>query len=170
MTDFKFKDMELTFPISVFISLNNYLGVINIYFWIFFIGFAITILTQLKHNAFAMAFYGVFLILYGIYLFLLKNPKLLLYPDKVVFVNHGLGKPKTLTWQDCIFDTDYRKDNINGKDTIMLYLLSQNDKGEKYRFCMLNLNAICFNDKQFSIDEHLEIFKAVKNGDFKVEN
>ncbi|UYZ77684.1 hypothetical protein LP115_10500 [Moraxella bovis] len=52
-------------------------------------------------------------------------------------------------------------------DTIILYLLSQNNKGKKYRFCVLNLNAICFNDKQFSMDEHLEIFKAIKNGEFK---
>lgn len=168
--NFQFKNAELTFPISVFISFKNYIKVLNIYFWIFVISLTITILTQLKYNFYALCAFIFLLIFYGFFIFLFQKPKLLLYPDKVILVNHGLGEPKTLAWQDCVFDTDHCIDGMNDMDTIILYLLSQNDKGEKYRFCVLNLNTIRFNDKQFSMEEHLEIFKEIKNSNFKAEN
>ncbi|AWY20970.1 hypothetical protein DQF64_11075 [Moraxella bovis] len=74
MTDFKFKNMELTFPISVFISFKNYIKVLNIYFWIFVISLTITILTQLKYNFYALCTFIFLLIFYGFLYFYFKNP------------------------------------------------------------------------------------------------
>lgn len=112
--------------------------------------------------------YTIVLIYYGIYLLLIQIPKFVLYPDKVVLVNHGIKKSKTLYWQDCLFEIEKSKSiNSNNKETMMLYLLSKNDQGQQYRFCVLNLNAIRFNDKQFGVDEHLAIFQKIKNGEFQ---
>lgn len=163
LKNFEFKDTQLTFPIGVFISHNQ----TNIYFWIFIFSIIITIFAQLKYSIFALSIW-IFLIYHSFYMWLSKKPKLVLYPDKIVLTNHGLTKPKIFAWQDCIFEIEKTKSiNSNNKETMMLYLLSKNDQGQQYRFCVLNLNAIRFNDKQFGVDEHLAIFQKIKNGEFQ---
>lgn len=165
--NFQFKNTQLTFPICVFISLKNYQKQIKTYYWVFFIGLSFTLLIQFKQNPFSILIYAIMLIGYGIYLLRIKKPKLVLYPDKIVLTNHGLTKPKIFAWQDCIFEIEKTKGSINKTDTVLLYLISKNDQGQKHRFCVLNLNAIRFNDKQFGVDEHLAIFQKIKNGEFQ---
>lgn len=95
--------------------------------------------------------------------FLYKKPRFIIYPDKLLFTEHGLIKPKELSWQNCILLPTYNKHHATGKEIPILHFGYKNTNDEMERFAYLNLAYIRFDNEHFDKDDTLKFFEQIKS-------
>lgn len=93
--------------------------------------------------------------------FLYQKPRFLIYADRLVVVEHGMLKPKTLYWKDCTLHTTYRKHTDTGKEIPLLHFLHRIDGGDMGRFSVLNLAFLCFEHHHFDVNHTLKFFEKI---------
>lgn len=161
MTDFKFKDKTFDFPISVYRNYHFNKKTQVIFIIIIGIGFIITTLFALMIEKYwGMMVYLLLVIAFYIAILMSKNTLMVIYPKKVVFKNFGIGKPKTLNWQDCQLENTTLKRDF-GEIPLLNFLSKRND-GKMERIFYLVLNNVRFDNEHFDKDDTLKFFEKVK--------
>lgn len=94
---------------------------------------------------------------------LYKKPRFIIYPDKLIFTEHGFIKPKELYWKDCTLYPAFHKNTANGQEIPLLHFLYKNNNGEMERFSWLGLKHIRFNEHHFDKDDTLKFFENIKS-------
>lgn len=161
MQAFQFKDKTFEFPIEVYVYYPKQL---IIFLSVILMLFCTTVLTVSVINA---HLFGILIVLFFVVIittlaFLYKKPRFIIYPDKLVFTEHGLIKPKELSWQDCILHATFDKHHATKKEIALLYFYYQDNKNEMQRFACLNLNNIRFDGCHFDKDDTLKFFEQIK--------
>lgn len=160
MQTFQFKDKTFEFPIGVYIYFGRLGLIANVLLPLVILFF---IINAFINKDMFTAIFGIFIIiLFGIMIFLTNKPRLILHPNKIVFVEHGLIKPKELFWQDCILHATFDKHHATKKEIALLHFCYQDNKNEMQRFACLNLNNIRFDDCHFDKDDTLKFFEHIK--------
>lgn len=160
MQSFQFKDKAFNFPIEVYLYLPKKLMIfISIITILFFI---VVLEVSIKNSH----LFGVLIVLFVVVIlttlaFLYKKPRFIIYPDKLVFTEHGLIN-KELYWKDCILYPTYNKHHSTGKEIPILHFGYKNTNDEMERFAYLNLAYIRFDNEHFDKDDTLKFFEQVK--------
>ncbi|WP_066802191.1 hypothetical protein [Moraxella oblonga] len=161
MTDFKFKDKTFNFPIFVYRNHHFNKKTQVIFIIIMVIGFIITTLFALMIEKYwGMMVYLFLVIAFYVTVLMSKNPLMVIYPQKVVFKNFGIGKPKTLDWQDCQLEIATLKRDF-GEIPLLNFLSKRND-GKMERIFYVVLNNIRFENEHFDKNNSLKFFEKIK--------
>ena len=159
MSTFTFDGKTFEFPIGVYV----YFGRIGLIFAVFFLlislFFAIT--GFIGKNMFGMIFGFVIFILFGVMAFLYQKPRLILYPDKIAFVEHGLIKPRYLSYEACKLHFHEVKHHGSGKLIYTLAFIYQDEKGDWQQFAKMNATYIRLNEHYFDTKTTLAFFEQL---------
>lgn len=157
MNTFTFDGKTFEFPIGVYV----YFGRIGLIFAVFFLlislFFAIT--GFIGKNMFGAIFGIVIFILFGVMAFLYQKPRLILYPDKIAFVEHGLIKPRYLSYEACKLHFHEVKHHGSGK--LILAFIYQDEKGDWQQFAKMNATYIRLNEHYFDTKTTLAFFEQL---------
>ena len=159
MSTFTFDGKNFEFPIGVYV----YFGRIGLIFAVFFLlislFFAIT--GFIGKNMFGAIFGIVIFILFGVMAFLYQKPRLILYPDKIAFVEHGLIKPRYLSYEACKLHFHEVKHHGSGKLIYTLAFIYQDEKGDWQQFAKMNATYIRLNEHYFDTKTTLAFFEQL---------
>lgn len=146
MNTFTFDGKTFEFPIGVYV----YFGRIGLIFAVFFplisLFFAIT------------GFIGKNMLWY---LALSYLSWLILYPDKIAFVEHGLIKPRYLSYEACKLHFHEVKHHGSGKLIYTLAFIYQDEKGDWQQFAKMNATYIRLNKHYFDTKTTLVFFEQL---------
>ncbi|STZ08185.1 Uncharacterised protein [Moraxella caprae] len=157
MNTFTFDGKTFEFPIRVYV----YFGRIGLIFTVFFplISLFFAIAGLIGKNTFGAIFGIVMFILFAVMAFLYQKPKLILYPDKIAFVEHELIKPRYLSYEASKLYAHEVKDYKTGKLIYTLAFIYQDEKGDWQQFAKVNATYIRLDEHYFDTETTVAFFE-----------